>query len=681
MRIGNTLYRFITCWVALCLSGALVVWLGGCTPDEPIEIPQEQGKDNDKDDEELPLTPPDEGLKPSDIEDYEKIYKPQEFAGMDWLSKDSQWSFTRSRQSEHFIVFWEKGFGNDPNAYSVRESMRVDIDDLLRKLESFYTVNIEELKFAEVGKNVSNLDKYKMQVYLFYQEDWMAYGAGYDDVIGAIWVNPGTCKPVGSTIAHEIGHSFQYQVYADLLATGKTPNDFSRGFRYAFGGNGGNVFWEQTAQWQSFQSYPSEIFGTHNFTVYTENCHRHVCHEWQRYASYFIHYYWTGKHGVDIISRLWREAKAPEDPVDAYMRLTGIDTEQLNAEMYEAATRFVTWDIDELRTRGVSYIGKQKCQLFPLEDGAYQVAYSHCPGTTGYNVIPLNVPEAGTMVSIAFQGLTPGYRLAPDDPGIASEEGQTVTVSTYNNSDVSRAGWRYGYVALLSDGTREYGAMNAEPAGEAKFVVPEGCDKLWFVVVGAPTSYRSHPWDEKELNDEQWPYKVTFSGTDLLGSFTIDPDAEPKDVGFEYHVTCNAANGGYELGTIDLRTNGDIRKLAQAFVMQPAVLSGNTLTIANGQTAKPAEGKIAFGLKQANGTYSFTYSANVGFYCTAEGNVGSWANNDPVWIEYDKDAFVFKYGHKPGSSVAGRKYTIKPTLVYTKNGKQYYATFTFNLQF
>ena len=188
---------------------------------------------------------------------------------------------------------------------------------------------------------------------------------------------------------------------------------------------------------------------------------------------------------------------------------------------------------------------------------------------------------------------------------------------------------------------------------------------MYFVVLGAPNQYKANPWDEKELTDEQWPYKVKFNGTDLLGSFNIDTNADPKDAEFTYSFNCNAATEGYDLGGIDLQSNGDIQKLAQAFVMQPSVLSGNTLTIANGQTSNPAEGKIAFGLLQTDGTYSYTYTANGGFYCTTEGNQGSWGNNDPIWIEYDKDAFVFKYGHKPGSSVAGKKYVVKPSLVYT----------------
>ena len=108
-------------------------------------------------------------LKPSDSPGYEKYYKPSEFAMMDMFSRDAKWSFYRHKQSEHFIVFWEVGFGKDPNAKSVSESMRVDVDDLLAKAEQFYLTNIETLKFAEVGQGKSYLDWYKMQIYLFYQ--------------------------------------------------------------------------------------------------------------------------------------------------------------------------------------------------------------------------------------------------------------------------------------------------------------------------------------------------------------------------------------------------------------------------------------------------------------------------------------------------------------------------------
>lgn len=49
---------------------------------------------------------------------------------------------------------------------------------------------------------------------------------------------PSTCHPVGSTIAHEIGHSFQYQVYADKVNKQGYPADLHHGFRYGFGPDG-----------------------------------------------------------------------------------------------------------------------------------------------------------------------------------------------------------------------------------------------------------------------------------------------------------------------------------------------------------------------------------------------------------------------------------------------------------
>ena len=80
--------------------------------------------------------------KVEEIEDIEKYYKPAEFGNMDMYSSASRWSFARMKQSEHFFVFWEAGFGDDPNAESVPAELRVDIDDLLQKAEKFYNTNI-----------------------------------------------------------------------------------------------------------------------------------------------------------------------------------------------------------------------------------------------------------------------------------------------------------------------------------------------------------------------------------------------------------------------------------------------------------------------------------------------------------------------------------------------------------
>ncbi|MGF7141020.1 DUF4859 domain-containing protein [Roseimarinus sediminis] len=596
-------------------------------------------------------------LEASEVQDFNKFYKPAEHRNVDFLRGDSKWTFVRSRQSEHFVVFWEEGFGEDPNAATVPQALRVDIDDMLEKAELFYDLNVNELKFAEEGK--SNLDLYKMQIYLFYTEEWMAYGSGYDDVIGALWVNPGTCKPVGSTIAHEIGHSFQYQVFCDLGE--------GAGFRYGFGGNGGNTYWEQCAQWQAYQSYPMQAFDSHHFTVYSENYFRHVCHEWHRYASYWMNYYWADKHGIDIIGKIWREAKEPEDPFEAYMRINNLSVEDFNAEMYDAATKLTTWDLDAIRDRGSNYIGKYAYKLYKTEDGSYQVAYSHCPGTTGYNVIPLNVPDAGTIVTTHFEALSPGSALAPDDPGKYTDDGSVGSTRQYNKSSMTRAGWRYGYVALLDNGQRVYGEMNRKTNNDVSFTIPDGCNRLWLVITGAPTSYKAHAWDELESNDDQWPYKVKFENTDLLGSISFDGSEEESDLTLSYDVSFPFSAETYPGAAVSIES--DLDKLSKAFVLQP------------GEINSLMDSKIKFYAVESNGNLNETTTANgYGHWFDAAGNVINWGDNAMVYSEYDAANFTFAIGQYPGHCAPGDQFTIKQALVYEyESGKTVQATFVFNI--
>ena len=163
---------------------------------------------------------------------YREIYIPNELRNNNFNSESSNWCWSRSKESEHFIVVWEPGFGADPSMSP--GSYKVDIDDLLEKAEHFFDVYTNQLGFVIPGS--SNTDKYKIEIYLKYQTEWLATGSGYDDVIGALWVNPSTCKPVGHTIAHEIGHSFQYQTSCD--------QGLDHGFRYGYGDNasGGNAY-------------------------------------------------------------------------------------------------------------------------------------------------------------------------------------------------------------------------------------------------------------------------------------------------------------------------------------------------------------------------------------------------------------------------------------------------------
>jgi hypothetical protein len=632
-------------------------------------------------------------MEVSQIKDYDKYYCPGTWndgfeKGPDnMLRSDAKWSWFRSKQSEHFFVFWEAGFGSDPNSSDLPDGMRVDIDDLLQKAEQFYKTNVTTLKMAETGQGKSMLDKYKMEIYLLYQTEWLATGSGYDNTIGALWVNPSTCQPVGSVIAHEIGHSFQYQVSADKLLTGEgheTDYGMDCGFRYGFGpnGRGGCAYWEQCAQWQSFQDYPEVTFYD-SFYAWQQNFHRHFNHEWMRYASVYFQYYFTEKHGIEAYGRIWKESKFPEDPLQTYMRLyCGNDLQTFYDDYAEYAQKVLTYDFKAIHSYADDNAKAFKTQMFKVGN-KFRPAYSACPGTTGFNAIQLNVPAAGTTVKASLAALPVGSELAADDPGEQKNGDNQVVgnVKKYNSQSNKTANYRFGFVAIKNGEAIEYGKLTKGAEGEAEMTVPAGTDKLYLLVVATPDTYNRHEWNDDESDDEQWPYEVSFSGTGVSGYIDVDENADPKDVSLSFDLACDASLDTYELGRIDFASTDALEKIAQAFAMQPATLAGSTLPIAANTEQKPAEGKIAFGLQQPDGTIAYSYTANVGFWCSAEGKVDNWGDTAPVFFEYDKDNFVLSYGHRYGISQAGQKYTVKPVLVYTKDGKQYKATITLNMQF
>ena len=621
-----------------------------------------------------------EEMDPKKVQDLDRFHKPKEFSNMNMFRKDAKWSWFRSKQSEHFVVFWEAGFGDNPkNAAPLNGvNMKVDIDDLLVKAEQFFTTNVEVLKMAELGKGKSYLDKYKMEIYLLYSSEWLATGAGYDNVIGALWVNPSTCQPVGSVIAHEIGHSFQYQVYCDKLYQGG-KDDLKSGFRYGFGpnGEGGCAYWEQCAQWQSFQDYPAEQFGD-DINVFKSQYQRHFHHEWMRYASYWLQSYWVEKYGVEAYGEIWRESEFPEDAIKTYTDVfNGGDWEKTKKDLYDYAARMATFDIDGVREYADASQGILSTTLFKVDDGAYQVSYMSCPSTTGFNVIPLNLPEDDNQVSVTFEGLVAGSALPEGDEGNYLDGdlvSKKVSQTTYNKQGAGKEGWKYGFVALKKDGTRVYGDMNEGKVGTstANFEVPANTERLFLVVLGAPTEYSQQEWDDDCKDDDQWPYRVKFTGTDLLGNFELDESKDPTDEELTFDVNCNASSTAYPQGTLDLSANKD---LAQAFVMNPSEIAG----LLQGVNTQPSEGKIVWGLLQTDGSFSYSNTANGGFWCDAEGNNSAWGDNGYIYVEFS--GLTITYGHYPGHCTAGKTYTVKPTLIYTKGGKQYKVTITINMKF
>ena len=460
-------------------------------------------------------------LTKDDIPNFEKYFKPFEFNYFDMFNSSSLYSWYRFKQSEHFFVFWEKGFGLEPNSENVPSDMRVDIDALLIKMEDYFKVNIEVAKFINLEENKSYLDIYKMQIYIQYRTGRLVVGYGYDNVIGAMWLTPAPCREAGTALAHEIGHSFQYQIYCDQLYRKEVEPSYKSGFRYIYEGSDNGIgLWEQTAQWQAHLVFPSERFYDLNFEKWPINCHRHFEHEALRYASYFLHVYWSEKRGIETIGIIWNKSRYPDDSIQTYMKLyLSNDYDSMKTELFDYAMKMATYDLDALRIYSLEFVDKYETKFYE-NNGYFQISYKQCPGNNGFNVIPLNIPESNKIIQVEFIGLEPGSELAPEDPGewLIDEYKAGGIVRNYNDVNKGNVGWKYGFVTLNSDDSRTYSEEFNLDKDIVSFEVPKNAKKLFMVVQGCPSTYIQQPWDNYEINDPQFPYKLKFVNTSLKTS-------------------------------------------------------------------------------------------------------------------------------------------------------------------
>lgn len=574
------------------------------------------------------------------------LYKPSTYGSVDFNNENSQWCFKRSMESEHFVVFWEKEFGNDPT--KAASGYAFNPKTMLADGEKYWDKYVE-LGFINPGK--STTDKYKIEMFVKYTKDWVANGSGVDLKVGMLHVNPWAISSRGgSTVAHEIGHTFQYLVSCDLGT--------SHGFNYGYGDNasGGNGWWESCANWQAYKCYPNMQFTDgENFEGHLKFHHLNLLHEDWRYQNCFIQDYWCMKHGSDFIGRLWRESNKPEDPVEAYKRLNKLDQAAFCDEQMEGYMRMATWDIDGVRDQAKHRIGQHVSHLHLAanNEGTWEVDSAYCPQNYGYSIINLNTTAPGTIVKAYFKG-------------IAGAKG-------YRAINIDKAGWRYGFVAYSANGTRTYGKIESDKEGTASLTIPEDCKKLFFVVMGAPTEHWRHPWDNKADNDEQWPYQVKFENTDLYGNFNKYPaDYERRDTTIYIDAELAVSNS-YSSS----RVQYDMAAVSQALGLSTKEMqSVGRLASSNPRFV----GINASGSVYTGTTTSTSSNTCYGHWFTSAGNVCGYDSNAYIFAEFYPDKYGCYVGQYPSRLQKGKTYTIRQAIQYQKDGKWYTATMVVRLK-
>lgn len=412
----------------------------------------------------------------------EEIYRVPE--GNNFDDAESEYSYHRMKESPSVALFWRKEMGDNP-AINEDESLRFDPDQALAALEHFCHFFSDTLGFVVEGESVTQ--RHKALLFVLEATEGTAFGGGAEDV-GVLWSSPSRMSRAPfCTLAHELGHSFQYLLSRDgCWAFTSSPE-----------GSRGNTIFEMTSQFMLWQVYPEWInVENYHWEALMKKNHYAFMHETNQYHDPYILEYWAQLHGRDFIGRLWREAVAGEDPAMVYKRLTGCSQEAFNDCMFDGNRRLVTYDLERIREVSKPYANRHFTYMEADGEGWYRVAESNCPQNYGYNGIQLDLPVAGTEIRVDFEGL-------------AGAEG-------YRAIDIDKAGWRYGLVAYTADEQRVYSEVGNEAKGALQFEVPAGTTHLWLVVMGAPTQHSYHLVDGEEANDEQWPYRIRLTGTKLV---------------------------------------------------------------------------------------------------------------------------------------------------------------------
>lgn len=601
------------------------------------------------------------------------------------------WSKSRSMETDNVILFWDKYYTSNPKNLPSSDFYYVDMDYLLQQCEEFYQLESSQLGFVDPVK--SNVGKYKVMVLMNHTQEWTCYGGGYDFMVPALWLNPATCKPVGHSVAHEVGHSFQYMCFSEHGGHQDSSTD-GTGFHLPLGN--GQAIWEQTAQWQGCQSVPSAMF-SESMGVFPNTHNYAFSHEWHRYQSYWFHYYLTQYYNdIQIIGKVWNQPMTGAvDFNQALMANKYLTPRALYKMYFDYACRCVTWDLDATAPYRDNYIGNfnYRCCMASDTAATYQVALSSCPQGTGFNVIPLQLPAAGTEITTTLTGLSVGAPLLASDPGEYVDGDTRFVVRSdrhyVNGGPRASRGFRMGYVALMSDGSRQYFSEDSiycqgtstAPA-DYSMTVPEGVSRLWLVVAPALKTYFVHKWDETIDKDDMWPYRFTLTGTDIgtrakvYAEATID-DREAADATLTYDITFPASASAYE--GINFSVSGRAAAaLGTALQMQPTDI-GSKLMTWNAQG--PTAGKMMFCAVGPDGSLAQSGSTANGYghWFNTAGNVCAYSAGS-LFSEFTPSGLSFSIGQYPGKLSAGSTYTIRQALNYQyKRNSFCRANFVFNI--
>ena len=446
---------------------------------------------------------------------------------------------------DHYVIFWSTGYGSKTNATTIGSGdYLLNLTQMKEYAELCYD-NYTALGFLDPTS--SDGGGHKIIILAYYSTDWFATGSGVKTSSG-IWgvlniahssANPSATNPY-YTFCHEIGHAYQYLGYA--------KNGGNAGFNYESGKYGWVSYYECCGNWQAAQEYQNLYF-PQSMSLYMKTTNLAFTHSWHCYQSYPLNDYITARMGSTAIGDIWtvNTTTAYAEPLEKYMTTAAIDATELYRQLFFAAMRMTTWDLDRWQTylaaegktqdvymdhRMGTQAGTNGATTTPTtysdtyyptsstyqyvttnsSKAIHQVAYSSAPQSSGFNCIKLNVPTGtNRTITTTFTALQSGASLASGDNKeywMGSMWAKSSSQSAYNTGATAQCnatystykswrGFRLGYVAYKKNGSvryynytdKVYCTGTSESSASLSFTVPEDVDSVYFIVSPALSNY------------------------------------------------------------------------------------------------------------------------------------------------------------------------------------------------
>lgn len=380
-----------------------------------------------------------------------EVYIPRDLQDNDFTNPDSKWSYSRCAYTDDIIIFWEKPFGNDLSKAPDIEghNMRVDLNNLLSRIQSFYNYFKNDLQFIKPG---SNADRYRMMVMLNYSLEGTAYGGDYDGVIGALWISPNRVQDTKlNCIAHELGHSFQ-----SMIACDKQGESWG----------GGGIF-EMTSQWMLFNVNPEwPTDENYHWKAFIDHANLRFLDMENIYHSPYLLEYWSMKHGMTVMGDLFRAGKRGEDPASTYMKMFSLTNKDFASEAVDCYSRLITFDFPGKHEANKKYSG-EFVNNKPLQ-------------TFGANVKRLDT-KGKKSIKVKFAG---------------------------NKED----GFAYRLVAVDHTKKATYGDICTKVKGQVSMQLPDNTAEAYIVVTGYPLGeYKPYTFNPYSNDKPEAPHIYNYS--------------------------------------------------------------------------------------------------------------------------------------------------------------------------